>query len=94
MKRIVVAILALLVTASLFAHGGGHVKGTIEKISSSAITVKQLDGNSISLPLNEKTKFYAGDLLVTAAEASSGSRVIIHRAADGSVAIVRLPPRK
>jgi len=85
-----VAIL-LVLPAVASAHGHGHVLGTIRTLNVDHLDVQTKDGKSVSIPLSKTTKYFRGSSKTTAAAMKVGSRVVVHLAADGSAAEVRLP---
>ena len=84
------AILLAVSTAAL-AHGHGHVMGTILTVHPDHLDVKTKDGKSVSVPLAKSTRYFRGNAKATASELKAGSRVVVHLAADGSAAEIRLP---
>jgi hypothetical protein len=93
----VVAFLALLICPSLvLAHGGHeHVIGTVEQITSTAITVKTTSGSK-SVALTTATRYYRGSDKAHPANArdvKGGMRVVVHEGADGKAAEVHIPNR-
>jgi hypothetical protein len=84
------AILLVLPAAAL-AHGHGHVLGTILTVHPDHLDVKTKDGKSVSVPLAKSTRYFRGNAKATASDVKAGSRVVVHLAADGSAAEVRLP---
>jgi hypothetical protein len=95
-KPIVLAVALLLVlTAALaFAHGKGHVKGTISAVGPDHLMVKGEDGKEVHVAITAKTKFSRGKTAATAADAKIGSRVVVHLGDDGNAAEVQLPEEK
>lgn len=85
-----VAIL-LVLTGVASAHGHGHVLGTIRAVNPDHLDVQRKDGKSVSIPLSKTTKYFRGSAKATPAGLKVGSRVVVHLAADGSAAEVRLP---
>jgi hypothetical protein len=85
------AVLLSLTTALAFAHGKGHVMGTITAVGPDHLMVKGEDGKEIHIEITGKTKFSKGKAAATAADAKVGSRVVVHVGDDGKAAEVRLP---
>src|SRR5213594_3424383 len=81
----------LVVPAAAVAHGHGHVMGTIRTVQPDRLEVLTKDGKSVSIPLGKSTKYFRGSSKATASALKAGSRVVVHLAADGSAAEVRLP---
>lgn len=89
------ALALVLLPAVLLAHGGGaQVKGTLTTVDSAHIQVKTEDDHVVSIPVNASTKYFKGKGPATAADAVVGSRVVVHRAKDGTAIEVRLPAPK
>ena len=88
------AVLLTLAPAFAFAHGKGHVKGTISAVGPDHIMVKDEDGKEVHIATTSKTKFSRGKAAATAADAKVGSRVVVHLGDDGSAAEVQLPEDK
>jgi hypothetical protein len=95
-KPIVLAVAALLALAPAlaFAHGKGHVKGTISAVGPDHLVVKDEDGKEVHVAITNKTKFSKGKAAATAADAKTGSRVVVHLGDDGNAAEVQLPEDK
>lgn len=92
------AILSLVFSLSLcpsaFAHGDGStLMGTVTAVSAGAIVVRAADGDSVEVPVGEKTTYSKGDAAAAASDVSVGMRVVIDvDATAGAVAkSVRLP---
>jgi hypothetical protein len=85
-----IAILLVLPGVAL-AHGHGHVMGTIRAVHSDHLDVQTNDGKSVSIPLAKATRYFRGSARATAAGLKAGARVVVHLAADGSAAEIRLP---
>jgi hypothetical protein len=93
----VVVSLALLICPSLvLAHGGHeHVVGTVERITSTTITVKTTSGAK-SVALTTATRYYRGSDTkhpATSSDVKDGMRVVVHEGADGKAAAVHIPNR-
>lgn len=88
------AFLLSLAPAFAFAHGKGHVKGTISAVGPDHLMVKGEDGNEVHITITAKTTFSKGKAAATAADAKVGSRVIVHLGEDGNAAEVQLPADK
>lgn len=80
MKR-TIAVLALLLTLSLiaFAHGKEkHVMGTVTNISDTSITVETTAKKSVTVEVNDKTKFEKSSASATLKDLKVGDKVVIH----------------
>ncbi len=98
MRKLAILAAALawvLLPAVLLAHGGGaQVKGTLTAVDPAHIEVKTEDGHVVSIPVNASTRYFKGKAAGTAGDAVVGSRVVVHRAKDGTAIEVRLPAPK
>jgi len=92
-KAITYSCMAILfvLPALALAHGHGHVMGTILTVHPDHLDVKTKDGKAVSVPLAKSTRYFRGNARATASELKAGSRVVVHLAADGSAAEIRLP---
>jgi Cu/Ag efflux protein CusF len=82
MKR-TVAVLTLFFTFSLiaFAHGKEkHVMGTVTNISENSITVETTAKKSVTVELNDKTKFEKSGSAATLKDLKVGDKVVVHAA--------------
>ena len=85
MKRTIVVV-ALLFALSLiaFAHGKEkHVMGTVTNISDTAITVETTAKQSVTVAVNDKTKFEKSGAVATLKDLKVGDRVVIHADLSG-----------
>jgi hypothetical protein len=83
--------LLVIVPGLALAHGYGHVMGTIQRVHPDRLDIVTKDGKALSIPLTKSTRYFRGDRSATAAALETGSRVVVHLAADGSALEVRLP---
>ena len=87
------AVAVLLVTPlALFAHGHGHVQGTVHAIGAAQIDVKTSDGKSRKVALTGRTKYVRGDAAAAISDVKPGERVVVHLGEDGSALEVHLAP--
>ena len=79
MKRTVLAILAALTLAGhVFAHGDAeHVRGTVTKITDTAITVELSAKKSRTVTINAKTMVMKGQSHLTLKDVKVGDRVVL-----------------
>ena len=85
MKR-TVAVLALLFVLSVMAlaHGNEkHVMGKVISISDTSITGETTSKKSVTVDLNEKTKFEKSGAAATLKDLRVGDKVVIHADAVG-----------
>src|ERR1700733_10018206 len=74
-----IMVLALLPTASLFAHGGEEqVTGTVTAVSDSSVTVKTTAGKIEEVGFDAKTTFARARQPVQKSDITVGDRVVIH----------------
>ena len=80
-----VACMMLLVSAAAFAHGDEqHVIGTVAKITDSAITVKTVAGDMVTVAVVASvTEFTHGTQAAKLASLKVGDRVVIHAMKHG-----------
>lgn len=83
--------LLLVLRGIALGHGHGHVMGTIQTVHPDRLEIVTKEGKSLSIALTKSTKYFRGNKSATAAALEAGSRVVVHLAADGSAAEVRLP---
>ncbi len=86
MKRIV-AVVTLLFALSLMALAHGkekHVMGTVTSISGSSITVKTTARESVTVEVNDKTKFEKSGAPATRKDLKVGDKVIVHADLSGA----------
>src|SRR5258708_21474015 len=85
MKRIV-AVVTLLFALSLMAlaHGNEkHVMGKVTSISDSSITVETTAKKSVTVEVNDKTKFAKSGEAATLKDLKVGDKVVIHAGVSG-----------
>ena len=77
--------LILLLTTVAFAHGDKkHVMGTLEKINTDSVIVKQADGKSVEVKLVSATMFVSRDgKAAKVSDLAVGDRVVIHATPTG-----------
>ena len=90
-KLILLFCLMLLPATMLFAHGGGHFKGTIVTANASSVTLKTVEGKTVKFETTASTLFFEGEQKTSIAAVHSGSRAVIHLRTDGKVAEIHLP---
>lgn len=81
----------LVVPVVAFAHGSGHVMGTIEKFEDDTLTVTSTDGEVVSVRLTGDTVILKGKNPGSREDIQAGSRVVVHYAKDKTAAEVHLP---
>jgi hypothetical protein len=77
-----------ILSAGVFAHGDKkHVKGTLEKINASSVSVKQMDGKSVLIKLTSDTTYLERsgkeDKPARFSDMSVGDMVVIHASPKG-----------
>jgi cell division protein FtsL len=85
MKR-TVAVVTLLFALSLmaFAHGNEkHVMGKVTSLSDSSITVETTAKKSVTVQVNDKTKFEKSSAAATLKDLKVGDKVVIHADVSG-----------
>lgn len=90
MRKIVSIVAATLVSAALFAHGGGHRSGVVVGVKDATLTIKDSAGTEYELPLTAATKFFKAAAAATVADATVDSPVTVHLGTDGKVVEVHL----
>lgn len=77
------SILALLVSTTLFAHGGHeHTMGTVSAIDAKHVEVKTQDGKTVSIQLTPDTKYVKGKTVAAFADVAAGMRVMVESKKD------------
>ena len=85
MKR-AIAVVTLFLTFSLiaFAHGKEkHVMGSVTNISDNSITVETTAKKSVTIEINDKTKFEKSGAASTVKDLKVGDKVVVHADAEG-----------
>lgn len=85
MKR-TVAVVTLLFAFSLMAlaHGNEkHVMGKVTNISDTSITVETTAKKSVTVDVNDKTKFEKSGMATTIKDLKVGDKVVIHADVSG-----------
>ena len=85
MKRIV-AVVALLLAFSLIALAHGkekHVMGTVTSISDNSITVETTGKKSVTVDVNDKTKFDKSGSPATLKDLKVGDKVVVRADVSG-----------
>ena len=80
MKR-AIAVVTLLFALSLMALAHGkekHVMGTVTNISDTSITVETTAKKSVTVEVNDKTKFEKSGAVATAKDLKVGDKVVVH----------------
>ena len=80
MRRIVLAVMAVLVLAGgvAFAHGNAeHVRGTVTNVSDTAITVQVSAKQTRTVTINAKTMVMKGDAHLSVKDVQVGDRVVL-----------------
>lgn len=95
--RLLVSVFAVVLLAPnfLFAHGGlRELKGTISKLSTTAIVVTHIDGKTNeTVGLTDATTYKVGSAAGSWNDLRVGSRVVVHFGHDGKALEVHLPQR-
>jgi|SoiMetStandDraft_2_1073263.scaffolds.fasta_scaffold1348355_1 hypothetical protein len=77
------SIATLLVSATLFAHGGlVHTMGTVTVVDAKHIEVKTQDGATVSIQLTGDTKYLKGKAPAKASDVAVGMRVMVESKKD------------
>lgn len=85
------ALAVLAAPAVLWAHGKGHVMGTVAAVDATHLEIKTKEGKTVTVTLNDKTKYKKGDAEGASADVKPGMKVSVHLADDGSAGEVHLP---
>ncbi len=78
-RKAAVATLLLAFSVMALAHGKEkHVMGTVTSISDSSITVETTAKKSVTVDVNDKTKFEKSGAAATLKDLKVGDRAVIH----------------
>jgi Domain of unknown function (DUF5666) len=99
MKRTIGVVITLLAVSLIaFAHGKGkHVMGTVINTTDNSITVETTAKQSVTVEVNDKTKFEKSGASATLKDLKAGDKVVIHADVSGDKLIaseVRFGARK
>jgi hypothetical protein len=81
-----IAVLTLLFALSLmaFAHGKEkHIMGTVTNISANSVTLETTDKKSVTVEVNDKTKFEKSGSPASPKALKIGDKVVIHADQSG-----------
>lgn len=90
---VIVVGLAMLTVSMAFAHEGHDhdgalsVRGTVETLEGSKLTLKGTDGKHVNVHVDDRTKYDNGGTAGASADLIPGMRVVVHgaRMNDGTV---------
>jgi len=92
---ILLSLAFVLFAAGLaFAHGHGHVMGTVAAVTADRIDVHTTGGKTVSVPLTSTTKYVKGKAHATRDDVHVGGRVVVHLGAKGAAEEIHLPAGK
>ena len=81
---VTVAILLLALSVIVFGHGKEkHVMGKVSSISDNSITVETTAKQSVTVEVNDKTKFEKSDESAALKDLKVGDKVVIHANVSG-----------
>ena len=84
-RKAAVATLLLAFSVMALAHGKEkHVMGTVTSISDSSITVETTAKKSITVDVNDKTKFEKSGSPATLKDLKVGDKVVVHADVSGA----------
>jgi hypothetical protein len=85
MKRAAtVAVLMFALSVMAFAHGKEkHVMGRLTRISDNSIAIETTSKQSVTVEVNDKTKFEKSGAAATLKDLKVGDKVVIHADAAG-----------
>ncbi len=70
--------LTLLTSAAVFAHGGGHLKGTVATVGTNQLTLTTQAKTPESIVFDKDTRFENNGKTASAAALAPGLRVVVH----------------
>ena len=94
-RLITTSVLALVIAASAFAHGGHNHQflGTVKMLHENHLVVTTTEKKEVTFTLTEKTKFSKGSNVATKADLAEGVRVSVSVENDGKTATsVKIAP--
>lgn len=69
---------SLVAALPVLAHGGKtHVMGTVAAVDATHLTVQTREGKSVSIRLNDETKYRNGDAPAKSGDVKVGNRVVV-----------------
>lgn len=83
-RQIGVTTLAVLIlSVAPHAHGGAkHILGTVTALNGNQLTLKAKDGKTVSILLNEQTKYYREKVKLAREDLKVGLRVMVEARED------------
>jgi hypothetical protein len=87
-RSIILSVLSLLVSASVFAHGGHKHSflGTVKMLHADRVVVTTTDQSEVTFVLTDRTRFSKGGSAATKKDLKNGVRVSVHVENDGKTA--------
>ncbi|HKA89960.1 MAG TPA: DUF5666 domain-containing protein [Haliangiales bacterium] len=80
-------VVALIIPASAFAHGGGqHIMGTVKAVDAKSLTVETTEKKQVKVAFDEQTRFEKAGASASAQDLSVGERVVVHTTTRPGVA--------
>ena len=81
-RNTIMSLIALAAPAALAHEGHQHgsgpsVKGTVESVEGSKLTLKGTDGKPISVHIDERTEYEKGRTAGAAVDLTAGTRVVV-----------------
>lgn len=80
-----VLTLAVLLTATAFAHEGGkHFRGSLKSVDATSLTILTTAKETVTLKLLPTTKFVRSGQPATVQDLKAGERVVVHAKQNGT----------
>ena len=77
LNRLVLCLLAIVLSVGLLLAHGDPIMGTVTAVTSDTVTVKDKDNKSVVIMLEKGTKFLVNDKAAKKADLKVGARVVI-----------------
>lgn len=98
MRELSLSLLLILVSNSLLAHGGKtHIMGTVTAVDARHVEVKTKEGKTVSILLNNDTKYHQGTAAAAFSDIQVGQRVVVDATGKGdtmTASEIHLAPAK
>ena len=78
-QKVTATILLFILSVMAFAHGKEkHVMGTVTNVSENSITVETTSNKSVTVEVNDKTRFQKSGSAATLKDLKVGDIVVVH----------------